>query len=127
MAAGIPFLSLTFQKNYLKSLFIKRAMPPSNNKSCSRYVVVIVFSVIAIYFAANYFISSDNNGHKVAVSSDIENEKNDMIKVKIIPASLSDDDLNSLPKDTFSYLAMIDAGIILALGERLGFNIECKL
>lgn len=37
-------------------------------------------------------------------------DRSEAYNVKILPASLSDEDLNKLAKDTFSYLAMIDAG-----------------
>ena len=37
-------------------------------------------------------------------------DRSDTYKVKVIPSSLDDSALNGLPKDTFSYLAMIDAG-----------------
>ena len=75
------------------------------NKSCSRYLIIIVVIVAATYIYFTYFNASKSGGESTeqkAVSSSF--------KVRIIPASLDDEALNLLPKDTFSYLAMIDAG-----------------
>jgi hypothetical protein len=83
-------------------------MPPSpTNKSCSRYVAIVFVLLIAAYYLANYF-----SVHTIPLKmiTDLDKDRSEIYKVRIIPASLNDEELNNLPKDTFSYLAMIDAG-----------------
>lgn len=83
-------------------------MITGNNKSCSRTLIVVVIVITVTYLLFSYFNSGkylgDGSGNAEQSSSA------SAYKVKIIPASLDDDALNALPKDTFSYLAMIDAG-----------------
>eukprot|EP01038_Epipyxis_sp_PR26KG_P013941 gene13941-18698_t len=70
-------------------------------KTAARYAIIVVglFSVL-------YLLVGLLNGTSPVVDSD----RGPTYKVKTIPATLDDDALNALPKESFSYLAMIDAG-----------------
>ena len=55
--------------------------------------------------------ASSHLGRNAGASSFGSSARNDQIYgVKVIPADLSDESLNMLPKDTFSYACVIDAG-----------------
>lgn len=71
-------------------------------KNSTRYIVLGILLAAVLYLSINYF----NVQSVVTLSPD----RSEAYNVKILPASLSDEDLNKLAKDTFSYLAMIDAG-----------------
>lgn len=83
-------------------------MIAGNSKTCSRNLIIVVVAISTVYLIFNYFNSNKFLGDSSGSSSD--QFSGSTYKVKIIPASLDDDALSALPKDTFSYLAMIDAG-----------------
>eukprot|EP01035_Chromulina_nebulosa_P025267 gene25267-32971_t len=95
-------------KVYPPSSNNNRGMIAGNNKSCSRSLIVVVVVITVAYLIFSYFNSNKFFGDGSG-SSD-QSSSATAYKAKIIPASLDDDALNALPKDTFSYLAMIDAG-----------------
>lgn len=90
-------------------------MTPTN-KPCSRYVavVVVVLLTVAAYLFFNHVPVKSN---PIKMISDLEKDRSENYKIRIIPASLGDEELNALPKDAFSFLAMIDAGFILLANE----------
>jgi len=94
-------------KGYSPTSSSSRSMTPINksptNKFCSQYGALVFIIIIASYFLVNHLIPSK-------IITDLEKDRSETYKVRIIPASLNDEELNNLPKDTFSYLAMIDAG-----------------
>jgi len=69
-----------------------------------RYVAIFVVFVVVAFLVSSQLNSSALS--PFAVSAD----RSEAYNVKVLPASLSDEELNQLPKDTFSYMAMIDAG-----------------
>ena len=71
-------------------------------KTATRYVALVVMLMVISYLSFNYM----NMSSIVKLSQD----RSEAYNVKILPASLNDEDLDKLAKDTFSYLAMIDAG-----------------
>ena len=73
-----------------------------NMKNNSKYLVIGVIFIIAGYLSFNFFSLPQ------VMVLDVDRAEN--YKVKVLPASLEDHDLNKLAKDTFSFLAMIDAG-----------------
>ena len=91
-------------------------MIAGNNKSCSRTFIVVVVVLTVTYLIFSYFNSNKILGDGSG-SSD-QSSSATAYKAKIIPASLDDDALNALPKDTFSYLAMIDAGELVLILKR---------
>lgn len=72
-----------------------------NSSKCLIFISIIVFlTYISVYFLE---ITPDT----VPM---MNKDRTTDYKVKVLPATLSDEELNKLPKETFSYLAMIDAG-----------------
>eukprot|EP00981_Chlorochromonas_danica_P010437 scaffold3227_cov188-Ochromonas_danica.AAC.23 len=72
----------------------------------SNFVFIIIFCILLVmaYLGVDYFEITPS---KVSVLSP---DRSDYYKVKVLPAALSDDELIKLPPETFSYIAMIDAG-----------------
>ena len=87
-----------------KSLMSKIVKNSPN--SSLRIGVVIITLIITVYFGIKYFHERPNETLSLVALSD----RSETYKVKVIPNSLDDKALNLLPKETFSYLAMIDAG-----------------
>jgi len=71
-----------------------------------RYVVAVLVLVLVGYFGFHYAAIKTTKKPFDFLSKD----RSENYRVKVVPASLSDEELNALPKDSFSYLAMIDAG-----------------
>ena len=71
-------------------------------KNNYKYLIIGACFILAGYLSFNYFT--------VPESLILSEDRADNYKVKVLPASLEDAELNKLAKDTFSYLAMIDAG-----------------
>jgi len=65
--------------------------------------IIVVFGLFAL-FSLIYGLSSST----LLVSKG--SDHNDMYNVRLLPVSLSDEELDRLPPTAFSYLAMIDAG-----------------
>ncbi len=79
-----------------------------NNKmrQSIRYIIAFLFVFSLGYFGVQFYdvISPTSKATGLPI------DRSDTYRVKVLPTSLSDEQLNSLPKETFSYLAMIDAG-----------------
>eukprot|EP01032_Pedospumella_encystans_P027599 gene27599-31189_t len=71
-------------------------------KNNYKYLIIGACFILAGYLSFNYFT--------VPESLVLSEDRAENYKVKVLPASLEDAELNKLAKDTFSYLAMIDAG-----------------
>jgi hypothetical protein len=69
-----------------------------------RYAAIVVLIVVLSYFGFHY---AQIDHETVSI---ISTDRSDAYNVKILPNHLGDDQLNVLPKESFSYLAMIDAG-----------------
>lgn len=69
-----------------------------------RYAAILVVFVILVYFSIHYLDIS----HKTIPL--IARDRSHAYRVKILSDKLSDADLNMLPKESFSYLTIIDAG-----------------
>lgn len=97
------------EKNY--SLFKKITMK-SKSTSLKTYVLVLVifiFSYLAISRMRSGAIAGDSSEvFKKLIMDTGDRAAN--FNVKVLPSNLSDEDLNALPKEKFSYLTMIDAG-----------------
>lgn len=71
-----------------------------------RYIVAFLFVFSIGYFGIQlYDVISPTSK-----STGLPIDRSDAYRVKVLPTSLNDEQLNALPKETFSYLAMIDAG-----------------
>jgi apyrase len=64
-------------------------------------------TILAIIAAVSYFSYTLVNEPSIIKLSP---DRSEAYNVKVLPASLTDPELNTLPKETFSYMAMIDAG-----------------
>lgn len=73
-------------------------------RSSLRYVAVIVLVLVLSYFGVHYM---QINHQSLPI---LAKDRSEAYNVKVLPNSLSDKELNELPPETFSYLAMIDAG-----------------
>lgn len=81
---------------------VSKASPNSNLRTGT----IIIAVLIAIYFLVKYLNDKTTDSISIVSLSD----RSESYKVKVIPSSLDDKSLHELPKETFSYLAMIDAG-----------------
>lgn len=70
-----------------------------------RYVATFVLILVIGYFSVNYL--QVNHPTMTIIPT---KDRSETYRVKVIPNSLDDKQLHELPKETFSYLAMIDAG-----------------
>lgn len=79
-----------------------------NNKmrQSIRYIIAFLFVFSIGYFGIQFY----DVFSPTSKSTGLPIDRSDTYRVKVLPTSLSDDQLNALPKETFSYLAMIDAG-----------------
>jgi Golgi nucleoside diphosphatase len=73
-------------------------------KFSAKYIVIALMLVLFAYFTIEHFGSSSSSVIGLAP------DRSEAYNVKVLPASLSDEELNTLTRDAFSYLAMIDAG-----------------
>lgn len=73
-------------------------------RSSIRYVAIVVVIFVLSYFGVHY-MQIDHSSLPMLAKDRSEN-----YNVKVLPNHLSDKELNDLPKESFSYLAMIDAG-----------------
>jgi Golgi nucleoside diphosphatase len=71
-----------------------------------RMVVVLLMILSLGYFGVQYFDVLAPTSRSTGLPLD----RSETYRVKVLPTSLTDEQLNALPKETFSYLAMIDAG-----------------
>jgi len=81
---------------------------PMNNiqKFPIRYIILGLILLVSGYFGVQYLSLGLHSQTLQLLSKD----RSENYHVKVVPASFTDEELNSLPKDFFSYLAMIDAG-----------------
>lgn len=89
--------------------------PMKSNGLCKqnslRYAGYALLLLIGIFALTRLLYSSETNVIESAVSVvGYAPDRSEAYNVKVIPASLDDAALNQLPKETFSFLAMIDAG-----------------
>lgn len=73
-------------------------------RSSIRYVAIVVLVFVLAYFGVHYMQIDHQTLPMLA------KDRSESYNVKILPENLSDKELNELPKESFSYLAMIDAG-----------------
>lgn len=73
-------------------------------KSYLPYVLVFALILVMSFFGLEYFEITPTTLPLMA------KDHAEAYRVKVIPAALSDEELIKLPKETFSYIAMIDAG-----------------
>lgn len=73
-------------------------------RSSIRYVAIVVLVFVLAYFGVHY-MQIDHQTLPI-----LAKDRSESYNVKILPDHLSDKELNELPKESFSYLAMIDAG-----------------
>ena len=73
-------------------------------RSSIRYIAIVVLVFVISYFGVHYM----QIDHKTLPM--LAKDRSENYNVKILPNDLSDRELNELPKESFSYLAMIDAG-----------------
>ncbi len=72
----------------------------------ARLIAIVVCVVTATVYLSMFMTGGSSTEKRSFVSKD----RSENYKVKVISADLDDESLNALPKETFSYLAMIDAG-----------------
>jgi len=96
---------LLMSKNKNLSLFtrIMKKMQYSS-KSLLALAAFIVLSCLGVFYLGNFKSSSGSQIFSYSQDRSLN------FKVKVLPLSADDEALNLLPKDSFSYLAMIDAG-----------------
>lgn len=80
----------------------QKKLQNSFKNSLYALVAFIVCGLVILYFANEAF-------RDASADASMENAIGN-VRVKILPADASDSVLNSLPKESFDYLAMIDAG-----------------
>jgi hypothetical protein len=71
-----------------------------------RNMFIFLLMVLVCYFGFQYMFVSSEEGKLQILAKD----RSSNYRVKVLPSSLTDEQLNDLPRDSFSYLAMIDAG-----------------
>jgi len=81
--------------------FTSNGKPQNSNNNGTRNICLVVSVLILLLF---FFFD------EVEFSLTGSKDRSDSYKVKVIPNSLDDEGLAALPQETFSYLAMIDAG-----------------
>jgi Golgi nucleoside diphosphatase len=75
-----------------------------NARSYVRYLAIVVLILVLSYFGFHY-VQIDHQTVPI-----LSSDRSEAYNVKILPNNLDDEQLNLLPKEAFSYLAMIDAG-----------------
>jgi len=70
---------------------------------------LITVLIVVGYFVAGNGVFTSEDGFLPA-NPLMHKDRASTYNVRVLPASLSDEELDALPKDAFSYLAMIDAG-----------------
>jgi hypothetical protein len=68
-------------------------------------LIGLMFCILTV--SVYFMMFTDGNTRQ---SNFMPADRSENYKVKVIPADMDDEALNALPKETFSYLAMIDAG-----------------
>lgn len=85
--------------------------PKAKTQVTSRFIMLLIIAVLVVvgYFVAGKDVFNSEDGFLPA-NPLMHKDRASTYNVRVLPASLSDEDLDMLPKDSFSYLAMIDAG-----------------
>ena len=83
------------------SRYMKK-MQPSCRGSVILFALLVMGGLIVLYLG--------NSAESVITKLTPDKDRSDAYNVKVLPASLDDAALDALPKESFSYLAMIDAG-----------------
>ncbi len=100
-------IELAVSSMTVKQPNVTDAYDPKRGKtsSFSRWVVLLTIAlIVTLGFILNEVGAASH------ILDDTIRDASGHYNVKVLPASLSDKDLDSLPRDSFSYLAMIDAG-----------------
>ena len=114
-ASGVSSLMGDKISHYNRSKYNKNMTQGKQNASFFTFVGIA--SSILILFLI-YYMYVHEGGNSAALFTNFKTttplgglaDKSDLFGVKVLPASLSDKALGSLPRDAYSYLAMIDAG-----------------
>ena len=96
-------VKLMYTKGKDKEFGTMQRFQHAMNKGYLRYCVFFTVLLSISIFSFTFFNSETAS---VLISPD----RSEAYNVKIMPSSLADKELNELPRETFSYLAMIDAG-----------------
>jgi len=85
--------------------------PKAKSPVTPRFIMIslIIVLIIVGYFVAGKGVFTSEDGFLPA-NPMMHKDRSSTYNVRVLPASMSDEELDKLPKDAFSYLAMIDAG-----------------